>query len=91
MADAQISQSGPLFPNISLLDAKSFDFARWADFDDVVIMTRQQSSILSNILECEMQICIVPVHGFSAPKLDCRLSKFGRMYSIPEKTAKNNA
>ena len=34
MADAQISQSGPLFPNISLLDAKSFDFARWADFDD---------------------------------------------------------
>ena len=34
MADEQISQSGPLFPKISLLDAKCFDFARRADFDD---------------------------------------------------------
>ena len=34
MADVQISQSGPLFPKISLLDAKCFDFARRADFDD---------------------------------------------------------
>ena len=34
MTDAQISQSGPLFPKISLLDAKCFDFARRANFDD---------------------------------------------------------
>ena len=34
MADAQISESGPLFPKISILDAKCFDFARRADFDN---------------------------------------------------------
>ena len=36
MADEQISQPGPLSPKISLLDTKSFDFDRWADFDDEV-------------------------------------------------------
>ena len=34
MADKQISQSGLLFPKISPLDTKLFDFARQADFDD---------------------------------------------------------
>ena len=34
MADVQISQSGPLFLKISIFDAKSFDFAWLADFDD---------------------------------------------------------
>ena len=34
MADLQISQSGPLFLKNSLFDAKRFDFARQADFDD---------------------------------------------------------
>ena len=36
MTDVQISQSCPLFPKLSLLDAKSFDLARWGDFDDGV-------------------------------------------------------
>ena len=34
MADEQISHSDPLFPKISLLDAKCFDFAGQTDFDD---------------------------------------------------------
>ena len=34
MADEQIFQSGPLFLKISLSDAKCFDFAQLADFDD---------------------------------------------------------
>ena len=34
MADVEISQSGTLSPKISLFDAKCFDFARLADFDD---------------------------------------------------------
>ena len=36
MADVQISQSGPLFPKIGLLDAKSFDLSRRGNFDDEV-------------------------------------------------------
>ena len=38
MAVAQISQSGPLFPKISPLDAKYFDFAWRADFDDEAVV-----------------------------------------------------
>ena len=34
MAGGQISQLGTLFQKISLVDAKCFDFARRADFDD---------------------------------------------------------
>ena len=34
MADAQISQLGPLFPKLSLLDGKTFDFAGLSDCDD---------------------------------------------------------
>ena len=36
MADAQISQSGPLFPKISLLEAKCCNIARQAYFDDEI-------------------------------------------------------
>ena len=54
MADAQTSQSGPLFPNISLLDAKSFDFARWADFDDeaAVLYSAQDAGVRDENLYC---------------------------------------
>ena len=86
MADAQISQSGPLFPKISLLDAKSLTL-----LDGEILMTRLLSSILPKMLECEMKNCTVPVHDFSAPKLDCRLPKLGRMCCIPGETSKKNA
>ena len=35
-----------------------------------------------------MKICAVPVHGFSAPKLNWRLPNLGRMCCIPEKPPK---
>ena len=59
--------------------------------DGQILMTRLGSSILPKMQECEIKICTVPVHGFPAPKLDCRLPKLGRMCCIPEKTAKRNA
>ena len=73
MADAQISQSGPLFPKTSPLAAKCFDLARRADFDDeaVVLNSAQDAGVLDRRA--------VPVHGFSAPKLNCHLPKLGRM------------
>ena len=56
-----------------------------------ILMMRLLSFFLPKMEECEMKICTVPVHGFSAPKLYCRRPKLGRMYCIPEKTAKKNA
>ena len=67
MADEQISQSGPLFPKISPLDAKLFDLARRADFDD-------EAAVLNSVQDAGVRDENLPVHGFSTPKLDCRQS-----------------
>ena len=47
MADAQISQSGPFFPKTKVSDAKCFDSALQADFDDepVVLYSVQDAWI----------------------------------------------
>ena len=86
MADAQISQSGRLFPKIAFWMRNGLTL-----FDGQILMTRLLSFILPKMQECKMKIFTVPVHGFSAPKLDYRLPKLGRMCCIPEKTAKKNA
>ena len=85
MADAKISQSGPLFPKTSPFAAKCFDLARRADFDDYAVLLNSAQD--TGVRDCRA----VPVHGFFAPKLDCHLSKLGRMCCIPEKTSKRNA
>ena len=52
MTDGQISQSGPLFPKISLLGAKCYDFDRRADFDykTVVLYSAQDARVLDGNL-----------------------------------------
>ena len=54
MADLQISQSGPLFLKNSLFDAKRFDFARQADFDDeaAVLHSAQDAGVRDENLLC---------------------------------------
>ena len=54
MADKKISQSGPLFSKISVLDAKCSDFARRADFDDkaAVLCSAQDAGVLDENLHC---------------------------------------
>ena len=52
-----------------------------------ILMTRLLSSILPKMQECKMKI--MPVHGFSAPTLDCCLAKLGRMCCISEKNSQN--
>ena len=54
-----------------------FDLARQRDFDDEVVVL--SGSILPKMLECWMKICTVPLHDFSATKLNCLLAKLGRM------------
>ena len=60
MADAQISQSGPIFSKISLLDKKSFDFAGHSDFDNeaAVLYSAQDAGVRNSWGGgCKASIC----------------------------------
>ena len=55
-----------------------------------ILISRQMSSILPRMQECEMKICIVPINGFLVPKLDWHLPKLGRKCCISKKTTRKN-
>ena len=71
MADVQISHSGPLFPKISLLDAKCCDFARLADFGDESVhkLLVHQVSSVPCFLDAEFPKIIADPSDF--PPLTC--------------------
>ena len=56
--------------------------------DGQILITRLRSSILQTMQECEMKIYTVPVHSFSAPKLNCRLPNLEGCVAFPRKPPK---
>ena len=71
-----MSQTGPFFWKISLVNATYFDITPLAGLDDkeIVLNSAQDAGV-------QDENCTVPIHGISTPKLDWHLGS-GPRYQI---------